>query len=67
MPQLAEHPTVKRFREKEAARDEPPRPLILDAEWLRHICIEAGADDVGFVELARPATSWQLSPTPGRS
>lgn len=27
----------------------------LDAEWLRTICLEAGADDVGFVEIGRPA------------
>ena len=28
---------------------------ILDAAWLRQLCLEAGADDVGFVELQRPA------------
>jgi len=27
----------------------------LDATWLRELCLEAGADDVGFVELERPA------------
>jgi Fe-S-cluster-containing hydrogenase component 2 len=32
----------------------PPR-APLDARWLRGLCIEAGADDVGFVELHRPA------------
>jgi ferredoxin len=30
------------------------RPRILDAAWLRQVCMEAGADDVGFVELERP-------------
>jgi ferredoxin len=30
----------------------PPGPLA--ADWLRALCLEAGADDVGFVELGRP-------------
>jgi epoxyqueuosine reductase QueG len=30
-------------------------PRILDAAWLREICLAAGADDVGFVEVDRPA------------
>ncbi|HEY5911883.1 MAG TPA: SCP2 sterol-binding domain-containing protein [Verrucomicrobiae bacterium] len=34
-----------------AARSKAP----LDAAWLRELCLEAGADDVGFVELERPA------------
>src|SRR6185503_15047623 len=25
----------------------------LDADWLRNFCLEAGADDVGFVEIDR--------------
>ena len=33
----------------------PGRPRTLDAAWLRQICLDAGADDVGFVELDRPA------------
>jgi Fe-S-cluster-containing hydrogenase component 2 len=28
---------------------------ILGAAWLRQLCLEAGADDVGFIELERPA------------
>jgi len=28
-------------------------PAVLDAAWLRQLCLEAGADDVGFVELER--------------
>ncbi|HTV39892.1 MAG TPA: hypothetical protein VMF08_04915 [Candidatus Sulfotelmatobacter sp.] len=27
----------------------------LDATWLRNVCVEAGADDAGFVELERPS------------
>jgi len=26
---------------------------VLDAKWLRQLCLEAGADDAGFVELKR--------------
>jgi len=35
----------------------PPRPAaqVLDAAWLRQLCLDAGADDVGFIELERPA------------
>ncbi|MCZ6488962.1 MAG: SCP2 sterol-binding domain-containing protein [Acidobacteria bacterium] len=54
MMQLAEHPTVKRFYELEAASTEPPRPAKLDPSWLRQLCLEAGADDAGFVEMERP-------------
>lgn len=37
---------------------EQPRPTTtgrLDAAWLRQLCLDAGADDVGFVELERIA------------
>jgi epoxyqueuosine reductase QueG len=49
---LSEHPTVKAFHAR------PASPAVcepLDAVWLRALCLEAGADDVGFVELERPA------------
>ncbi len=47
-----EHPTVRAFRERPAVA---PGSQPLDATWLRELCLEAGADDVGFVELERPA------------
>jgi Fe-S-cluster-containing hydrogenase component 2 len=53
MTQLTEHPTVKQFRQKQASGNEPLRPQILDSAWLRQMCLEAGADDVGFVEIGR--------------
>ena len=28
---------------------------VLDAAWLKQLCLDAGADDVGFIELERPA------------
>jgi epoxyqueuosine reductase QueG len=35
---------------------------VLDAAWLRRLCLEAGADDVGFVELERPALANERPP-----
>jgi ferredoxin len=52
--QLAEHPTVRQFQEREAAGHSPAQPQMLDREWLRQVCLDAGADDVGFVEIDRP-------------
>lgn len=51
---LADHPTVQRYREKNGT--EPPAACTtpLDADELRRLCLEAGADDVGFVESDRP-------------
>ncbi len=46
-----EHPSIRRWRET------PPSPAPdtpLDAAELRRLCLEAGADDAGFVELERP-------------
>src|SRR5438094_8345229 len=51
---LAEHPTVRRFRESNhPGNAEPPKPL--DAAWLRQLCLDCGADDAGLVEISRPA------------
>ena len=52
MASLSEHPTVKRFHE--AGRDSETTPSQLDGEWLRQLCFESGADDVGFVAIDRP-------------
>src|SRR5437773_10000612 len=35
-------------------RGEVPTNQVLDAAWLRQLCLDAGADDVGFVERDRP-------------
>ena len=49
---LKEHPTVEAHRRK-AVPEKISEPL--DAAWLRQLCLDAGADDVGFVEIDRPA------------
>jgi epoxyqueuosine reductase QueG len=53
MTQRPEHPSVKRFRDR-AAAGTTGLPPVLDARELRAICLEAGADDVGFVDFDRP-------------
>src|ERR1700751_4017432 len=59
MTQLAEHPTVVQFRERQAAGQLPVRPQVLESAWLRQVCLDAGADDVGFVEAERPEVADQ--------
>jgi hypothetical protein len=54
MPKLDDHPTVVRYRHRAEAVPEPEAPGRLDAERLRRLRLEAGADDVGFVALDRP-------------
>jgi ferredoxin len=50
---LADHPTVRRFHENADKRLAPPS--IVDAAWLRQLCLDCGADDAGLVEISRPA------------
>jgi ferredoxin len=61
MTQLSEHPTVKQFRATEATEAARPKPESLDREWLRQLCLKAGADDAGFVEIDRPEIADQRS------
>src|SRR5579862_6898796 len=61
MTQLSEHPTVKQFRAAEANGAAQHKPESLDREWLRHLCLEAGADDAGFVEIDRAEIADQRS------
>jgi len=49
---LADHPTVRHYQETAANR--PPAPSVLDAAWLRQLCLDCGADDAGLVDIARP-------------
>jgi Fe-S-cluster-containing hydrogenase component 2 len=50
---LSEHPTVRHFHE--TAGNRPAPPTVLDAAWLRQLCLDCGADDAGLVEIGRPA------------
>ena len=53
MAQQAQHPTVKQFQTRQATGNGIARPETLDREWLRQVCLEAGADDAGLVEIER--------------
>ncbi len=59
MVQLGEHPTVKRFYERTSILPDRAAPSKLDADGLRQLCLEAGADEVGFVEIDRPEVADQ--------
>jgi NAD-dependent dihydropyrimidine dehydrogenase PreA subunit len=52
---LADHPTVRQFYEKAANAPHASPPVKLDAAWLKQLCRDAGADDVGIIEIGRPA------------
>jgi Fe-S-cluster-containing hydrogenase component 2 len=53
--QLETHPTVIRLQSRAATAGAE----VLDAAWLRQVCLEAGADDVGFVAIDRPEIDGQ--------
>src|SRR3954467_11187535 len=55
---IKEHPTVEAHRQRPAPKttSEP-----LDANWLRQLCLDAGADDVGFLEIDCPALAGERS------
>ncbi|GAB4442359.1 MAG: 4Fe-4S binding protein [Anaerolineae bacterium] len=59
MTTLNEHPTVKQFWEIQERQAILARPTQLEAAWLRQLCLDAGADDVGFVEIDRPEIASQ--------
>lgn len=51
---LAEHPSVRAVlarQETEGARTPPP---VIDADWLRELCLRVGADDAAAVSLDHP-------------
>jgi NAD-dependent dihydropyrimidine dehydrogenase PreA subunit len=54
MAQLTEHPTVKQFQERQGAGKHSQGFQTLDSAKLRQLCLDAGAEDVGFVEMGRP-------------
>src|SRR5436305_15262565 len=55
---LDDHPAVQRIRLKTVS-SVPPEDESLDAGWLKQLVLDAGADDVGFVEIGRPALDEQ--------
>src|SRR5438093_7320973 len=51
---LEDHPTVQRIHLK-TVPSVPSKKQSLDAGRLKQLVLDAGADDVGFVEIGRPA------------
>ncbi len=49
MAKLDEHPTVVQYRQS----PERTLPEVLDPKRLRRLCLDAGADDVGFVSIGQ--------------
>jgi Fe-S-cluster-containing hydrogenase component 2 len=41
--------------------ERPPRPDVIDAEWLRDVCLAAGADDVAFASAGNPELASELT------
>lgn len=58
---LDDHPTVKWYRQQDKTRPGIERPNQIDSQRLRQLCIEAGADDAGFVDTDRPALAAHMS------
>jgi Fe-S-cluster-containing hydrogenase component 2 len=58
MTSFDHHPTVARWRERTHSPS-PDQTIQLNADSLRSLCLELGADDVGFVEIDRPAIADQ--------
>lgn len=56
---MEDHPSVRAFRAREAAGAVTSGETVtvetptLEADWLRALCLECGADDCGFVSLER--------------
>ncbi|WNZ25424.1 4Fe-4S binding protein [Leptolyngbya sp. NK1-12] len=60
MAKFDNHPTVRWWREQSTTH-QPTKTATLNSDSLRTLCLEMGADDVGFVEINRPAIADQQS------
>ena len=56
---ISNHPTVKKLKESNRLLSNSKPKIKLDTDWLRTLCLNAGADDVGFVEIERKELSDQ--------
>lgn len=52
---IADHPTVRAVQGRRTSK-----PGTIDADWLRQICLDAGADDAAFVSVANPALASEV-------
>ena len=51
---LAAHPSVQAVLARRRAGEEANPPTVIDAAWLRELCLAAGADDAAAVSLDHP-------------
>ena len=54
MPLLAELPMLDTHPKTSIKPEGENSSPKLDTKWLRQLCLDTGADDVGFVDIARP-------------
>ena len=55
----SEHPSIKRYNERKLSTQNSVSVSKLSAAELRDMCLELGADDVGFVDISNPALASQ--------
>lgn len=55
------HPAIKRYLAKSAEVRATTNNKTIDAAWLKQLCLDAGANDVGFVEVDSELLSEQRS------
>jgi hypothetical protein len=46
---LADHPPVRKVLSRKSET-----PGVIDADWLRRLCVDAGADDIAFARVENP-------------
>ena len=56
---IEDHPTVKRVHAKSGDHACAEEKRRIEADWLRQLALDCGADDVGLVEIDRPALDSQ--------
>ena len=59
MNKISEHPTIKRYNERKKSENTDVKVSKLNALQLSEMCLELGADDVGFVDISHPALANQ--------
>ena len=62
---IDDHPTARQVREQQR-RDSSTESQPLAAAWLRQLALECGADDVGLVDIERPALAGERPEILGR-
>lgn len=54
MSKFTDHPTMQWWRDRLATQPPVVANTPLNADSLRELCLQAGADDVGFIQIDRP-------------